>query len=132
MQAALSKEMQNSEYSSAEYTIRLLYGRDKKTLKEMLENIGIYAVMSYVESKKIVIPNIGALSIKKEGSNIQYNFIPSPFLIRSIGQIKNKDDSEVEGMLARRYKHLIQADSKPRKNDTSKKKRPGQEQAAQF
>jgi len=57
--------------------------------------------MSYIESKKIVIPNIGALSM-------------------------------VEGILARRYKHLIQADSKPRKNDTSKKKRSGQEQAAQF
>ena len=87
--------------------IQLIYGRGEAELKEMLENLGIYAVLSYTQNGKIVIPFVGEVAIRHSDAGLQYDFTPSQFLIRNIGQIENGEEMELENLLAKRFKHVL-------------------------
>ena len=110
-------EIQEQEIeSSAEHFIQLISGIEHRKMKRLFENIGIYAMLSYVETGKIIIPFIGEITIQKNGSCFQHKYEPSPFLKRSIGQIENGECAEIERMIAKKFKHALPIENVPRKN----------------
>ena len=111
----------NQKSISAEQTIQLLSGFEHGKIKEMFENIGIYALLSYKKDGKILIPFVGEVDTQNDGSGLRYSFTPSQFLVRNIGQIENGEESEFDGTLARRFKHVLS----PREREPRKYKKSG-------
>jgi len=106
----------NQKGISTEQTIQLLSGFKHGKIKEMFENIGIYALLSQINDGNIIIPFIGDIAVQNDNSGLRYDFMPSQFLVRNIGQIENGEDSEFDGTLARRFKQvLLPKEREPRK-----------------
>jgi len=106
----------NPKSISAEQTIQLLSGFEHNKIKEMFENIGIYALLSQINDGNIIIPFVGEIAVQNDNSGLRYDFTPSQFLVRNIGQIENGEDSEFDGTLARRFKQvLLLKEREPRK-----------------
>lgn len=106
----------NPKNISAENAIQLISGIEHSEIKTMFEDIGIYALLSYKKDGKILIPFVGEVNIINDGSGLQSNFMPSQFLVRSIGQIENGEDTEFDCMLAKRFNDVLLSKRKPRKN----------------
>jgi hypothetical protein len=100
---------------SAFRNIRLISGMPAEELKEMLEDVGIYAMLSYVQNKKIVIPYIGTVAIHRDDAGLRCEFRPSPFLARNIGQVRNDEQADFEDMLARKFRDAVMPKHEPRK-----------------
>jgi len=106
----------NPNSISAEQTIQLLSGFEHSKIKEMFDNIGIYALLSQINDGNTIIPFIGEIAVQNDNSGLRYSFTPSQFLVRNIGQIENGEDSEFDGTLARRFKQvLLPREREPRK-----------------
>jgi hypothetical protein len=45
-------------------------------------------------------------------SGLRYEFEPSQFLVQNIGQIENGGEAEFEGMLARKFKDVLEPKQK--------------------
>ena len=95
---------------------RLIFGKNSHDVKEFFESIGIQAVLSYVKGEKIIIPFVGELEIVYDGdemtdkgrvAKLVTNFIPSPFLIRNIGQIQDKESTDAEKILMTRFQAVF-------------------------
>ena len=95
---------------------RLLFGKNSRDTKEFFESIGIHAILNYVKGEKIVIPFIGELEVVYDGdilnekgrvAKLKTNFTPSPFLIRNIGQIQDKECSDAEKILMSRFQAVF-------------------------
>jgi hypothetical protein len=114
----MKSELKNNPAFSA---IQLISGRPTEELAEMLENIGIYAMLSHVKNKKIVIPYIGSLVIHREEANLKCQFSPSPFLTRNIGQIKNGEQADFENILAKKFKDVTMPKRELRKYEKKTK-----------
>ena len=91
---------------------RLLFGKNSHDTKEFFESIGIQAVISYIKGEKIVIPYIGEIEAIYEGDEItdkgrvakvKTSFTLSPFLIRNIGQVEDKELPDAEKILMSRF-----------------------------
>ena len=95
--------------------IRLIFGESADETATMLEDLGIYAVLSYLQEEKVVIPLIGEVTFHRGDSGIWYEFEPSQFLVQNIGKIENGREAEFEGMLARRFKDVLEPKEKPMK-----------------
>jgi len=88
-------------------TIQLISGINEKEINEMFENFGIYALLLYLKKEKIVIPFIGEVTINSYDTGLRCEFVPSNFLVRNIGQIKDGEDAEFENLLARKFKPVL-------------------------
>jgi hypothetical protein len=104
------------EEKNAMRVMQLIFGRPANEINELFESIGISAVLSYVKNKSIVIPYIGKITISYEGdaltskgkeAKLKHEFIPSPFLVRNIGQIEDDEDTEIQKILANRFKPVF-------------------------
>jgi len=96
-------------------SIQIISGRPPKGLMELLEDVGIYAILSYIQNKNIVIPYIGNVSISSGDAGIRCEFSPSPFLVRNIGQIQNGEDADFESKLAQKFKEVLMPKREPKK-----------------
>jgi hypothetical protein len=93
-------------------TIRILFGKNAKDVKEFFESMGIHAVLSYSKGDRIVIPFIGEFVIKYIGdeltdkgriAKVETAFTPSSFIIRNIGQIQDEVPTDAEKILMSRF-----------------------------
>ena len=107
---------QDPEIFTAIHDIQLVFGRPPNVLKELLENLGIYAMLCWIQNKKAVIPNIGELKMRSSGAGLECEFTPSPFLVRNIGQIEKGEEADIEAMLARRFKCVANPENAPTKH----------------
>jgi len=97
-------------------SIQLLFGKKYSEIKELFESVGIYAVLNYIKEKKIVLPYVGELDVIYEGDDVtdkgrvaklKANFSLSPFLIRNISQIEDKEPTEAEKILVSRFRSVF-------------------------
>ena len=97
-------------------SIRLLFGKNSHDVKELFESIGIQAVLNYVKGEKLINPFIGEVDISYDGDEItekgrvaklKTSFIPSPFLIRNIGQIQDEEATDAEKILMSRFQAVF-------------------------
>ena len=97
-------------------SIRLLFGKNSHDVKELFESIGIQAVLNYVKGEKLTIPFIGDIDISYDGDEItekgrvaklKTSFTPSPFLVRNIGQIQDKEATDAEKILMGRFQAVF-------------------------
>jgi hypothetical protein len=104
------------EEKTALNSIRLLFGKNSHDVKELFESIGIQAVLAYVKGEKLVIPFIGEINISYSGdvmtekgrvATLDTTFTPSPFLIRNIGQIQDKEPTDAEKILINRFQSVF-------------------------
>jgi hypothetical protein len=95
---------------------RLLFGKNSHDTKEFFESFGIQAVLNYVKGEKIVIPFIGEIEISYDGdemtekgrvAKLKTSFTPSPFLIRNVGQIQDKESTDAEKILMNRFQAVF-------------------------
>jgi hypothetical protein len=95
---------------------RLLFGKNYHDTKEFFESIGIQAVLNYVKGEKIVIPFIGEIDLSYDGdemtekgrvAKLKTSFTPSPFLIRNVGQIQDKEPTDAEKILMSRFQAVF-------------------------
>jgi hypothetical protein len=95
---------------------RLIFGNNSHDTKEFFESIGIHAVLNYVKGEKIIIPFIGEIEISYDGdemtekgrvAKLKTSFIPSPFLIRNVGQIQDKESTDAEKILMNRFQAVF-------------------------
>jgi hypothetical protein len=95
---------------------RLIFGKNSHDTKEFFESIGIQAVLNYARGEKITIPYIGEIEISYDGDEMSEKgriaklktvFIPSPFLIRNIGQIQDKESTDAEKILMNRFQAVF-------------------------
>ena len=93
-------------------SIRLIFGKNTHDTKEFFESIGIQCILNYVKGEKIIIPFIGEIKITYDGDEVtekgriaklKTDFTPSPFLIRNIGQIQDKETTDAEKILMNRF-----------------------------
>ncbi|MDR0286421.1 MAG: hypothetical protein LBI03_01740 [Clostridiales bacterium] len=96
-----------SNENSASRTIQLISGIPAKEVMEMFENIGIYATLSYFQNGKILIPFIGEVTARNDSAGLQYEFEPSQFLTRNIGQIENGEETDFENILTRKFRDIL-------------------------
>ena len=104
------------EEREAMRVLQLLFGRPANEITELFESIGISAVLSYVKGEAIVIPFIGKVRLSYEGDDLtakgkearlRHEFTPSPFLVRNVGQVEDGDETEIEKILANRFKPVF-------------------------
>lgn len=78
--------------------------------------MGIQVVLNYVKGEKIVIPFIGEIKLSYDGDEVtekgrvaklKASFIPSPFLIRNVGQIQDKEPTDAEKILMNRFQTVF-------------------------
>jgi hypothetical protein len=109
--AALTQEEKN-----ALNVIRLIFGKNAHDTKEFFESLGIQAVLAYSKGDSIIIPFIGKISVKYAGdeltdkgrvAKLETSFIPSPFLIRNVGQIQDKVSTDAEKILISRFQNVF-------------------------
>jgi hypothetical protein len=95
---------------------RLIFGKNSHDTKEFFESIGIQAVLNYAKGEKIVIPFIGEIEVFYDGdemtekgrlAKLKTSFTPSPFLIRNVGQIQDKEPADVEKILMNRFQAVF-------------------------
>jgi len=88
--------------------IHLLSGRSYEDVKEVMEGFIYLGVLSYLEREPITIPFFGALTIdyikdiitqNGREAELDFQFQPSLFLARTIGQIEDEDESDLEKLL---------------------------------
>ena len=91
---------------------RLIFGKNTHDTKEFFESIGIQAVLNYAKGEKIIIPFIGEIELSYDGdemtekgrvAKLKSSFTPSPFLIRNVGQIQDKEPTDAEKILMNRF-----------------------------
>jgi len=91
---------------------RLLFGKNSRDTKEFFESIGIQAILNYAKGEKIIIPFIGEIEVAYSGdemtekgrvAKVKTIFTPSPFLIRNVGQIEDKESTDAEKILMNRF-----------------------------
>jgi hypothetical protein len=108
------------EEREAMRVLQLLFGRPANEITELFESIGISAVLSYVKGDTIVIPYIGKIKLSYEGDDLTmkgkearltHEFTPSPFLVRNIGQVEDEAETEIEKILANRFKPVFKVNS---------------------
>jgi hypothetical protein len=108
------------EEKEAMRVLQLIFGRPANEINELFESVGISAVLSYVKKESIVIPYIGKIKLSYEGDSLTMKgreaklkpeFIPSPFLVRNIGQIEDGAETEIEKILANRFKPVFKVNS---------------------
>lgn len=97
-------------------TTRLLFGENARDTKEFFESIGIQAVIAYSKNEKIIVPFIGEITLNYEGdeltdkgrvAKVAASFIPSPFLLRNIGQLQDKETTDAEKILLSRFQSVF-------------------------
>jgi len=97
-------------------SISLLFGENYKDIKELFESVGIYAILAYMKEEKINIPFIGEIDLSYEGdevvdkgriAKVKSSFVPSPFLVRNIGQIADKGVTDAEKILMSRFQSVF-------------------------
>ena len=102
----------SSKEKDALRNIRLLFGKPANEVHDLFESVGVAAVLSYLKKDCIVIPYIGEIKINYDGDSLttkgkeaklNCEFTPSPFLIRNIGQIEDKVDTDIERILVNRF-----------------------------
>jgi len=95
---------------------RLIFGKNSHDTKDFFESIGIQAVLNYAKGEKIVIPFIGEIEIFYDGdemtekgriAKLKTVFTPSPFLVRNIGQIQDKEFTDAEKILTARFQAVF-------------------------
>jgi hypothetical protein len=105
----------NNEKTALNST-RLIFGKNSNDTKDFFESIGIQAVLNYVKGEKIVIPFIGEINIAYIGdemtekgrvAKLKTSFTPSPFLVRNIGQIHDKESTDAEKILMGRFRAVF-------------------------
>jgi hypothetical protein len=108
------------EEKEAMRILQLIFGRPANEIGELFESVGISAVLSYVKKESIVIPYIGKIKLGYEGDSLtmqgkeaklKSEFIPSPFLIRNIGQIEDNAETEIEKILMSRFKPIFKVNN---------------------
>lgn len=84
--------------------------------REFSEALGIKSVLDYMETGKIEIPLIGSLTIKHvkdtfvEGgvrAVLETTFEPDPFLLKSIGQHADGQQTEAEKLYMQKIQRLL-------------------------
>jgi hypothetical protein len=99
------------------HKVHLLTGKPYEDVKEIIEGFLKLGVLSCLEKEPVVFPLFGELDITYKGDKIvpqgkeailETVFEPSPLLKRSIGQMKDGDESDLEKMLLGSIKESIQ------------------------
>lgn len=97
--------------------VQLLFGKSTSDTKEFFESLGVFATLQYAEKKTITIPYIGTFTVEFKGDKItskgkeaqaEFLFEPSPFLVRCIGQIEDKTETDAEKILISRFRNALQ------------------------
>lgn len=98
--------------------IHLLSGRNYEEVQAVYEGFLYSIILAYIEKEPIHFPLFGEIEIQflrdtlvKEGkeAELEISFQPSKFLKRVIGQIEDKEESDVEKLLKSRI-HSALAD----------------------
>lgn len=84
-------------------TIRALFGRSSRDVRELFESIGISAVISICKGERIVVPFVGEIEMTERG----VDFSPSAFLARCAAQIRDGTETDAEAMLMSRFRALF-------------------------
>ena len=98
------------------HRIHLLSGKSYEEVRDVFEGMLYLSVLSYLEKEPVVIPFFGEFDIKyvrdtvtKGGreAELDVDFTPNKFLKRTIGQIEDKDESDMEKMLKDKIHTII-------------------------
>ena len=90
------------------HKVHLLTGKPYEDVKEVFEGILYMVLLSYLEKEPIYFPFFGDMEIKylkdkytQNGrvAEIDIDFSPNDFLLRVIGQIEDKEESDLEKFL---------------------------------
>lgn len=90
------------------HKIHLLSGKSYEDVREVFEGFISLGILSYIEKEPITLPFFGDLSIKylrdrvtQNGreAELDFSFEPNKFLTRNIGQIEDKEESDLEKIL---------------------------------
>lgn len=90
-------------------SICALIGRSPKETRDFFESAGILAVINLLKENSIVIPYIGKVDLSFKDTEVfnmpkvKAEFEPSPFLIKNMQQISNKETTEAERILISRF-----------------------------
>lgn len=99
------------------HKIHLLSGRSYEEVKDVFEGFLYLSVLSYLEKDPVLIPFFGEFDIRyirdavtKEGreAELDITFEPNQFLKRVIGQIEDKDESDLEKMLKTKIHTILE------------------------
>ncbi len=98
------------------HKVHLLTGKSENEIKEVFEGILYMILLSYMEKEPIYIPFLGEIDLKylkdkytQEGriANIDIDFSPHKFLLRTIGQIEDKEESDLEKYLKNKIHSIL-------------------------
>jgi hypothetical protein len=97
-------------------SVRLIFGKNSRDVREFFESLGIQAVLNCAKGEKITIPFIGELEVAYDGDEItgkgrtarlKTSFTPSPFLVRNIGQMQDGESTDAEKILLNRFQAVF-------------------------
>lgn len=93
--------------------VHLLTGQNIETVKEVLEGVVTQIVFDFLESKPTEFPLVGKMTLEYLGDTIESGakvaqvdmiFEPSELLLRTIGQVIDGEESEIEKLFKRKIR----------------------------
>lgn len=103
----------SKEDKDAILSIHLLSGLSIEQTKDFFEAVAVYSLLNYMQGKDTFIPLMGSLKFTYQGDKIrkrgkqavvESKFDPCPFFLRNIGQIEDKEESDIELELREKIK----------------------------
>ncbi len=99
------------------HKVHLLSGKSYDDVREVFEGFLYLSLLSYLEKTSIVLPHFGEINISYKGDKLQKDgreailetdFVPSNILKRTIGQIEDKEESDLEKVLMEKINKEIE------------------------
>lgn len=100
------------------HKIHLLTGKPYEDVKEVFEGILYMVLLAYLEKEPVYIPFFGEIELKylkdrytQSGrvAEIDIDFSPNEFLLRVIGQIEDKEESDIEKFLKNKIHSILKS-----------------------
>lgn len=100
------------------HKVHLLTGKSFDDVKDVFEGILYMILLSYLEKEPVYLPFFGEIELKylkdrftQSGrvAEIDIDFSPNEFLLRTIGQIEDKEESDLEKFLKNKIHSILKA-----------------------
>lgn len=98
------------------HKIHLLTGKPFNDVKDVFEGILYMMLLAYLEKEPVYLPFFGEFELKylkdrytQNGrvAEIDIDFSPNKFLLRTIGQIEDKEESDLEKFLKNKIHSIL-------------------------
>lgn len=112
----MSKLKLYKKEKEAIHKIHLLTGKSVEDVRDVYEGILFMVLLAYLEKEPVYFPFFGEIELKylqdritQKGrvAEIDIDFSPNEFLLRIIGQIEDRDESDIEKILKERIHTIL-------------------------